>query len=73
MSDESTPAKGQDGPADEGTDRLHAVEEARAEIADDAELQTALQEASTDAPPWPGQGASGDDQADEPDPTAQGD
>jgi hypothetical protein len=71
MSDESTPAQGQDGPA-EGTDRLHAVEEARAEIADDAELQTALQEASTDAPPWPGQGASGHDEADEPDPTAQG-
>lgn len=71
MSDESTPAQGQDGPP-EGTDRLHAVEEARAEIADDAELQTALQEASTDAPPWPGQGTSGHDEAEEPDPTAQG-
>ena len=71
MSDESTPAHEQEGRP-EGSDRLHAVEEARAEIADDAELQTALQEASTDAPPWPGQGASGHDEADEPDPTAQG-
>ena len=71
MSDESTPTHGQGDPPD-GTDRLHAVEEARAEIADDAELQKALEEASTDAPPWPGQGESGADEADEPDPTAQG-
>ena len=72
MSDESTSDLGQDDPT-EAADRLHAVEEARAEIADDAELQTALEEASTEAPPWPGQGASGHDEAEEPDPAAQGD
>ncbi|MGZ4687891.1 MAG: hypothetical protein ACXVYY_12435 [Oryzihumus sp.] len=72
MSDESTPDQGHEGTA-EGADRLHAVEEAGAEITDDAELQKALQEASTEAPPWPGQGASGRDEAEEPDPAAQGD
>jgi hypothetical protein len=71
MSDETTPARGHEGQP-EGDDRLRAVDEAREEIADDAELQTALQEASTDAPPWPGQGASGHDEGEEPDPTAQG-
>ncbi|HEX8973137.1 hypothetical protein [Oryzihumus sp.] len=71
MSDESTPARGQEGQP-EGADRLSAVDDAREQIAEDAELQTALQEASTEAPPWPGQGASGQDESEEPDPTGQG-
>ena len=57
----------------EGQERLRVVEERREEIAEDAELQTALDEASTDAPSLPGQGSSREEEQAEPDRTTRSD
>ena len=69
MTDETGPTRDEDPLATPSPDeRLHAVEEARHEIAEDDELRHALADASTEAPPWPGAARPEESRHEEPDP-----